>query len=267
MNKKKILFASLLVVLAYTVMSYWPVLMVKAIHVQRLLNHELADLIYDIEENKQGALLWFIGVSFLYGLLHSLGAGHGKVLVSSYLITNRGTVSKAIFITITTAMLQACVAIVIVEFMLAMFSATMREVHNAIASAIRISYFCVICLGVVLMVKATSKAPLFVNKHGLYGIIAAVGLRPCTGAVMILLFSNMVGLREVGIISAIMMALGTAITTSVIACLAVKGKDSIAELIPSNNSFKAIQFVGGAFVALFGYLLLTTEQYATFIQI
>ncbi|MEX0334760.1 nickel/cobalt transporter [Vibrio tubiashii] len=267
MNKCKLLYVSLAVASIYLLATYWPVIMVKAIQWQRILNHELAELIYDIEENKQGAMLWFIGVSFCYGILHSLGAGHGKVLVSSYLITNRGTVSKAMFITVTTAMLQACVAIIIVEFMLAMFSATMREVHSAIASAIRISYFCVICLGVVLMVKAASKAPLFVNKHGLYGIIAAVGLRPCTGAVMILLFSNMVGLRGVGVISAIMMAFGTAITTSIIACLAVKGKDSIAELIPSKHPFKAIQFIGGAFVALFGYLLLTTKQYATFIQI
>jgi|GEM_PF-2980967 len=256
-----------MLLVVYTIATYWPVLMVKAIQVQRVLNQQLAELIYDIEENKQGAMAWFVAVSFFYGMLHSLGAGHGKVLVTSYLITNRGTIAKASLITITTALLQAVVAIVIVEFMLTMFSASMREVHSAIASAIRMSYFCVICLGVVLMLKAASKAPLLIDKHGLWGIIAVVGLRPCTGAVMILLFSNMVGLRGVGIMSAIMMAVGTAITTSIIACLAVKGKDAITEMIPSKHSFKAIQFIGGAFVALFGYLLLSTEQYATFIQI
>lgn len=267
MNKSKIFYCGLVCLVLYALATYWPILMIKTVHFQRYLNHQLAELIYDIEENKQGAMLWFVLVSFGYGVLHSLGAGHGKVLVSSYLVSNRGTTSKALVITISTAFIQAMVAIVIVEFMLAMFSATMREIHTAIASAIRISYFCVVCLGIVLMIKSLSKKCVLAHKHGLYGIIAAVGLRPCTGAVMILLFSNMVGLRYTGIISAVAMAAGTAITTSIIACLAVKGKDSIAQLIPTQHSFKAIQFIGGGFVALFGVLLLTSSQNSAFIQI
>ena len=241
--------------------------MVEAIQIQRMLNHELAELLYDIEENKDGATLLFIGVSFLYGLLHSLGAGHGKVLVSSYLISNQGTIAKAIVIATTTALLQALVAIVLVESMLTLYASSMRDVHSAVASTIRISYFCVICAGFVVMFNAVTSKRRSARPHGIYSIIIAVGLRPCTGAVMILLFSNMVGLSATGIISAIFMAWGTAITTSLIACFAVVGKNTFSSLLPRKKPVKLIQFVGGSFVALFGYLLLTTEQYINFIEI
>ena len=51
MNKNKLLYVSLAVASIYLLATYWPVIMVKAIQWQRILNHELAELIYDIEEN------------------------------------------------------------------------------------------------------------------------------------------------------------------------------------------------------------------------
>jgi ABC-type nickel/cobalt efflux system permease component RcnA len=79
--------------------------------------------------------------------------------------------------------------------------------------------------------------------------------------------SNMPRLRGTGVLSAIVMAWGTAITTGVIACFAVKSKDIFSALIPSKKPLKLIQFFGGSFIALFGYLLLTTERYTSFIEI
>jgi nickel/cobalt transporter (NicO) family protein len=52
----------------------------------------------------------------------------------------------------------------------------------------------------------------------------AVGLRPCTGAILVLLFSSAMGLYWAGIASTLAMAVGTALTVSVIAVLAVTSR-------------------------------------------
>jgi hypothetical protein len=53
----------------------WPTLLLKSIQLQRDFNSQLSDLLYDIQEEHQGALLSFSLISFIYGILHSLGPG------------------------------------------------------------------------------------------------------------------------------------------------------------------------------------------------
>ena len=60
-------------------------------------------------------------------------------------------------------------------------------------------------------------------KRGLSAIVA-VGLRPCSGAILVLVFSLAQGLFWAGVVSTFIMGLGTAITVAAIATIAVGAK-------------------------------------------
>ena len=51
-----------------------------------------------------------------------------------------------------------------------------------------------------------------------------MGIRPCTGAILVLVFANAMGLYWAGVASTFAMALGTFITVSIIAAVAVYSK-------------------------------------------
>jgi nickel/cobalt transporter (NicO) family protein len=55
-----------------------------------------------------------LGVSFLYGVFHAAGPGHGKAVISSYLIANNETWRRGLVLSFASAMLQALVAVAIV---------------------------------------------------------------------------------------------------------------------------------------------------------
>jgi len=259
------------IISALVLWHYWPQMLLQAIHWQRDLNGQLSDLLYDIQEQQPQAWGTFLSISLIYGVLHSMGPGHGKVIVTTYLMTQPSDAKSSLVITILSSFLQAIVAIVLVSTLLALFHSSMREIHSHAEVVMKLSYFCVLLLGLTICYKALRK--LFgshqhacTNNTGSYkeklAIIFAIGLRPCTGAIMILLFANMVGLFWVGVASALIMALGTCFTTSTIALLTLSGKRIVMRYM-DNSANKShskapqlIKLTGGAIVALFGLLLM-----------
>ena len=69
---------SCLLLIAY----YWSELTYFNVQWQKVINSYLAELMQDISENNWQVGFILIGVSFLYGLLHAVGPGHGKVILS-----------------------------------------------------------------------------------------------------------------------------------------------------------------------------------------
>ena len=91
-------------------------------------------------------------------------------------------------------------------------------------------------------------------------IAFAVGLRPCTGGILVLLFSSALGLYWAGVAATFIMALGTAITVSIIASIAVKSRDLALRYSGHNavwldRTAFGLKFIGGLFIACVGGLL------------
>jgi nickel/cobalt transporter (NicO) family protein len=86
------------------------------------------------------------------------------------------------------------------------------------------------------------------------GIIAAVGLRPCTGAVVVLSFALLNGLYLVGLASVLVMALGTAITVSALAAIAVYAKGTAVRFSGTRATWvgSAIEIAGASVVLVLG---------------
>jgi nickel/cobalt exporter len=89
----------------------------------------------------------------------------------------------------------------------------------------------------------------------------AVGLRPCSGAILVLVFALAQGMLWAGVAATFVMALGTAITVAAIATLAVLARDLAGRFAGSRSGYGMLALRGietaAAFVILaFGSLLL-----------
>ncbi|WP_299140399.1 nickel/cobalt transporter [uncultured Vibrio sp.] len=332
---------------AYQLWSMWPSLVISSIQWQREVNSELADLLYEAKSNPWGAGSYLIGFSFVYGILHSLGPGHGKVIVSTYLATHPTKAKASLVLTVVSAFLQALVAILLVSVLLWGFSASMRVVNDKANMFVSLSFALVAIVGVLICWKAlkniyttmrkpklkvkaittlaadtsspisvqspmalrssVSAGSMMLNPSSALqpaehshvdhshadcgcghqhvadadainqastlreyaGIIVTIGVRPCTGAIMVLLFANMVGLYWMGVLSAFAMAVGTAFTTSTIAIMTLTGKNLIKRYLAAGNknniaSLKAaghyLQLFGGVLLVLIGLLLMSGQD-------
>ena len=93
-----------------------------------------------------------------------------------------------------------------------------------------------------------------VSLRDAWGIIAAVGLRPCTGAIVVLSFALLNGLYAAGLASVLVMALGTAITVSALAAIAVYAKGAAVKISGTRASWvgNAIEITGASLVLILG---------------
>jgi nickel/cobalt exporter len=98
-------------------------------------------------------------------------------------------------------------------------------------------------------------------RRGLAAVLA-VGLRPCSGAIFVLVFALSQGIFAIGVLATFAMALGTAITVTAIALVAVFGKGLAVRLLKSRGgrfgvAVLGIEVAAALVISLFGVLLLT----------
>ena len=243
-----------------------------------------------------GAAWALMGLSFAYGVFHALGPGHGKAVISSYVLANRQTARNGALLALASSLIQALVAIVMVAILAVVFNATAATMNQATRWLELASYALVTLLGAWLVwVKAVRPllrrfgdsrpvsaagasalkgaaalraiavhAPTPGHPHAharfdghavagehvhahdaidcgcghahapapeqvagpldwrrAWSAILAVGLRPCSGALIVLVFALSQGFFLAGVASALAMGLGTGLTVAALACLAV----------------------------------------------
>lgn len=232
-----------------------------------------------------GALIW---LGFAYGVIHAAGPGHGKAVIAGYIVANGKALREGIGLSVAAALLQAFIAIGIVTIFSLALGFTARQI-TGIGLGIEIaSFICIAVLGGWLMQRKARHLSLLLagpagqasddlscqhghmpvpaefatagGWRGKAGIVLAAGLRPCSGAVILLVFALSQALLSIGILAVLAMAAGTALTTSVLAALAVYAKHTALHLASGRGRFWLIAGVGfqlliGAFIALLGLLL------------
>jgi ABC-type nickel/cobalt efflux system permease component RcnA len=251
-----------------------------------------------------------LGISFLYGVFHAAGPGHGKAVISSYLVANNETWRRGIVLSFASAILQALTAIVVVGVAAALLGATAKAMGNTVRVIEIVSYTLIILIGLrLLWVKGraflrtlggregphshaqghghghhhhhhdhdhdhdasawshghapepSELAGAHWLKRGLTAIIA-VGLRPCSGAIIVLVFALAQGLFWIGVASTFVMGLGTAITVAAIATLAVGARGLAGRLAKAKPGagaifLRGVETAAALVIILFGAALLT----------
>lgn len=281
-----------------------------------------------------GSAVWsLLGISFAYGIFHAAGPGHGKAVISSYLVANEETAKRGIVLSFVSALMQALVAVVLVGVGAWLLNATARTMCSAERVVEIASYVLIAAFGARLvwskgagfmqaLQKTQPAAPSSLalahghhdhshhdhdhdhaharvahdrvahdhahhhahghvhdehcgHSHGPtpdqlagpggwrrgFGAILAVGLRPCSGAILVLVFALAQGLFWAGVAATLVMGLGTAITVATIAVVAVSAKGVAQRLAGSRDGrgalvMRGIEFAAAGLVLLFGVGLL-----------
>jgi nickel/cobalt exporter len=293
-----------------------------------------------------GSAYWgLMGISFIYGIFHAAGPGHGKAVISSYLLANEETWRRGIALSFASALLQALTAIILVAIVAVLIGATAKMMGDTVRVIEIVSYAFIVLLGARLLwikgrgflhaLDAIRSAPALAlaaaaadhdhhahhhapanththcdhhaHAHGQHAdhghdhahdhdhdhdeeesvlpwghahgpepeelagaggwrrglsAIVAVGLRPCSGAIIVLVFALAQGLFWAGIASTFVMGLGTAITVAAIATLAVAAKAAAKRFATTRAGYGTLALrgveVGAALLIMtFGVLLLT----------
>ena len=268
----------------------WPQVMLESSVWQRSVNAELSALLQQVAKNPAragGSLLLF---SFIYGVLHALGPGHGKIVITTWLATHPSRLKRSLGLTLAASLLQGAVAIALVVVVLTVLALPARQLHLSSYWLEKGSYLLVGVLGLLLCRRAVSglrhvlRKPLFKSFtphhvhsatcgcghqhlpsqtqvenadgwHDRLMIVLSMGMRPCSGAIMVLLFSKVIGVFGWGMVSAMAMAAGTALTISMIA-LFVHSFRQLAVRLGGKRTPPLWRQTGRATLALAGGVLL-----------
>ncbi len=240
------------------------------------------------------AIWGVLGVSFIYGVVHAAGPGHGKAVIAAYVLASQTALRRGIGMAMAAALLQALVAIVLVGLFSIVLQATAASMSSMAGRIEQISFAAVALVGLWLLWRKAgrlasltasslshdqhdhhdhhhhhdgtcdcghSHAPMVPQEAGLRDMAAAVvaaGIRPCSGAILVLVFALAQGLFGIGIAAALVMALGTALTTSLLACLSVLARHTASRLSGGADSLTGQRVITGlevlaaAFVAWLG---------------
>ncbi|MCF8579446.1 nickel/cobalt transporter [Enterobacter ludwigii] len=268
----------------------WPQVMMKSIIWQRELNQQMSGLLKAVAENPTKAGGSLLAFSFIYGVLHALGPGHGKIVITTWLATHPSKLKSSIALTLASSLLQGGVAIALVVVVLSLLQLPARQLHLSSFWLEKGSYALVGVLGLILCWRALKKLRMLLQKpkfkaftpHHIHNdhcgcghqhlptqaqlqsgddwrerlmIVLSMGMRPCSGAIMVLLFSKVIGVFGWGMLSALAMAAGTSLTISSLALL-VHSFRQLAVKLSGDNAPVLWRQVGWATLALAGGVIL-----------
>jgi ABC-type nickel/cobalt efflux system permease component RcnA len=234
---------------------------------QKRLNDELArQLRLFNAPDGRGAALAVLALSFLYGVLHAAGPGHGKAVVASYLLARREDWRHGVLVGAGISLVQGLSAILAVAVLAAVLGVAQREILGSSALVETVSYALVTVIGLHLLWRAVMG-----HDHQHHGgdhhhhhapprrdgswwrMVLAAGLTPCASAIIVLLFALANGVLAAGIAAALAMSIGMGMTVSAIGIATVFGRRAVERLAGSVPSIGPRVERG---VALGGALLL-----------
>ena len=142
----------------------WPQVLLQSAVWQRALNVELSRLLQAVAENPAAAGLSLLGFSFAYGILHALGPGHGKVVITTWLATHPSKLKSSIGLTLAASLLQGLVAIALVVVVLTLLRLPARQLHLSSFWLEKGSYLLVGALGLLLCWRALKKLRMLLRR-------------------------------------------------------------------------------------------------------
>lgn len=248
--------------------SLWSRMLVWILLRQREFHRELTQGLRTLSSDGGGAAAWSLVVaSFLYGVFHAAGPGHGKAVLTAYLLTHDQRLGRSLGLATASAFCQGLVAVMLVYGLIFIAGWLPREASAAVAWAERASFALLVLIGAFIAARAgrstvgSLRAALLdrgqrrshPHEHGCgcghadllspgetvgvsdlrtaFGVVLSIGLRPCSGAVLVLVFAQVVGLAGAGIGAVAAMSAGTALAVAGLAFLAVNTRRWAASVI------------------------------------
>lgn len=254
----------------------------------RAVQRDLAGAVRAIASGSPGAVAGLLGLCFAYGFLHAAGPGHGKMLIGAFGVARRVPMARLVVLALLSSLAQATVAVALV-YALVLGAGWARTQVEGVAETVFLpfSHAMIAAIGLWLVWRGwqglrrqTAPQPQAHHDHhhehgedcgcghahgpsldqvaavtgwrDAAALIAAVALRPCSGALFLLVVSWQMGIAAAGVAGAYAMGLGTAVVTIAVAVMAVWSREGALSLVPTQltRAVPLIEFCVGALIAL-----------------
>ena len=301
MRTQKVLFFGILcfAVLAFFVIWWEPstksliaryLLTIQSI--QRGLHANLSDALRAIQVDGLRASIILTTFSFVYGVLHAAGPGHGKLVISTYLLSHECQLRRGVALSLAAALAQGLTAIVIVSCAFWLMNLSMGQTRGIVNHVEAVSFATVALVGfyIIFMQAHSLQSRITISgkainnradgsekcdhHHGpdanelekelslrsFIGIILSIGIRPCSGAVIVLLLAFSLGHVVAGWFAVLAMSLGTAVTIALLATFSVYFRRTAQLIVQSKNNTRhlvgviptILSILGGMLIFIFG---------------
>ena len=245
---------------------------------QHRLNQKMADLMREAKAtNSLKPLAFLLVVAFAYGAIHAAGPGHGKVFAISYILSQRPRLLRGILFGNFIALFHGLSGILFVLIIRIILEKSITGTLEDVTRITQIISFSLIaCLGLGILIKsiyrwiksAKNSRPSFDKSNKRYlnsPLLSAlvVGMIPCPGVVMVMLFALSMNLVGLGIMLGVTLSLGMAFTITCVVVIGILGKTALLGMVAGNGGLlitleNLIETIAGLMIASLGLLFLTT---------
>lgn len=254
-----------------------------AMQTQHDVQNAMATSLRGLRAGEAGALAALWGLCFAYGFVHAAGPGHGKLVIGGYGAGSRVTARRLAGLALGASLAQAATAIILVYFA-ALVLGWGRGQMTGLADDVLapLSYALIGAVGLWLLLRGLRHLkPKHTHAHAGNGescstcghahgptvqqaervqswrdaliVIGSIAVRPCTGALFLLILTWRFGIDYAGIIGAFVMGLGTASITILVAVASVGMRDSVLQLVNHGSVARAgawFEICAGAIVII-----------------
>jgi nickel/cobalt transporter (NicO) family protein len=228
---------------------------------QREANRTIASQMRAIREGDSSLpLLIGIGLAFLYGVVHALGPGHGKLVVVAYFLSRQARIGRGLLMGLQIATFHVLSAMAVVALADLLLRQAFGGPPAEVAGLRLASYGLIGLIGVVMLFQAVRRsrlrragvevshaccgharsdpqAPGGAPERAEQGALSlGVGLVPCTGAVLILLYAMANDILLAGMLLVTAIAAGMAITMGALGLLSVIARGAVARRIEGSGN-------------------------------
>lgn len=257
---------------------------------QRDVQNAMAAALRGLRADEPGALATLWGLCFAYGFVHAAGPGHGKLVIGGYGAGTQVPARRLAGLALGASLAQAFTAVLLVYAAVFLFGwgrVQMTGVADEVLAPL--SYALIGLVGLWLLIRGLRHLrPKYDHAHvgdgdvcGSCGhahgptlkqaetvrswrdaavVMGTIAIRPCTGALFLLILTWRLDIDWAGIIGAFVMGLGTASITVLVAFAAVGFRESALQLVNHTAAARALAWAeilaGGVVLILASQLVL-----------
>jgi ABC-type nickel/cobalt efflux system permease component RcnA len=263
-----------------------------AVEQQRAFQNQMAAAIRALRSGDPGAYAALLGAAGAYGFVHAFGPGHGKYLIAGVGLGSAVPMTRLLAVALASSLAQALSAITLVYGGFLFLEVSARRMtalaEDYLAPA---SYLAIASVGIVLVWRGTRSLTWRANhdhkeglrhSHGECGchahgplpdevaklgslreaavLVGSIAVRPCTGAIFLLVIAWQMDIRPAGAAAVVVMGLGTAALTGLVAVSSIAARGMMIacddKTLAASFTFPALQVTVGVFIIWISLLLL-----------
>ena len=238
---------------------------------QQEIRQRLGGLIREARQGKSlRPLALILFFAFVYGVVHAAGPGHGKAVAMTYILSRNASISGGILFGASIALIHGLSGALCVLGLHYILQQSVTRTLTSVTTTTQLVSFGLITLFGGWIAVSHLREWFRPVESGTYGKdtnrgktrllpwALSVGMVPCPGVVMVMLFCLSMGVFSLGLMAAVAISLGMAVTISLVVVCVVLGRKACVDRLATSRAHQVEQILGivsGLAVATLGFVL------------